>query len=57
MSFEWLSWLVWSSLSLCGCLWAALNIQIVLIAFGSAALVVLSLYETGLIAERWHENK
>ncbi len=57
MSLEWLSWFVWAGFSLCGCLVSNMCVELWVLGFGFAALVAICLYETGLVAERWHENK
>lgn len=57
MSLEWMTWFVWAGLSLFGSLWSSLNGGFWALAIGGSAIVVVCLYETGLLAERWHVNK
>ena len=57
MSFEWISWLVWTGLSLCGCLVSNTSAEVFALALGGAAFVVVCLHMTGVLVEPWRENK
>ncbi len=57
MSLECISWFVWAGLSIFGSLLSSLDGGFWALAIVLVAIVVVCLYGTGLVTERWRENK